>query len=70
MVNEVPYIGHLSLLLFIAGPVKRYRVVNEVPYIGHLSLSLFIAGPVKGQGGERSAVYRSLIIVVVHCRAC
>ena len=44
----MPYIGHLSLSLFIAGPVKRYRVVNEVPYIGHLSLSLFIAGPVKG----------------------
>ena len=44
--------------------------MNEVPYIGHLSLSLFIAGPVKRQGGERSAVYRSLIIVVVHCRAC
>ena len=41
-----------------------------MPYIGHLSLSLFIAGPVKRQGGERSAVYRSLIVVVVYCRAC
>ena len=66
----MPYIGHLSLWLLLQGLLKG-RVVNEVPYyIGHLSLSLFIAGPVKGQGGERSAVYRSLIIVVVHCRAC